>query len=405
MMPPRLYIALPVLNESSWLPRFLASLEKQRYRDFSLVVCVNQYDHWWHHPEKKALCADNQKSMEMLTLPRKFPVEVIDRSSPGKGWPPKKGGVGHARKTVMDAIAARANPKDIIVSVDADTVYPPDYLTVVSRFFNENPERAGVALPYYHKLTGDAKHDRLILRYEIYMRYFALNMIRINNPYRFTALGSAMAFPVWAYRRAGGLTPVPGGEDFYFLQKLVKTGSMGYTAPTVAYPSARFSDRVNFGTGPALIKGARGMWDSYPFYPARLFDKVGETFRLFPALFEKDLPTPMDNFLKSAFKTADLWGPLRKNFKDRDNFVRACVNKVDGLRILQFLKKNSPDNGNAVHPLTRFLRKYLDSEISDASWAEMEAKGFETAPVGLLAFVRDKMFALETEWRNRADEM
>jgi len=395
-----LYIALPVLNESFFLPSFLQSLKNQQYHDFKLVVCVNQYNQWWHDAQKKEICEDNLKSLALLGQVDNFPIEVIDRSSPGKGWPPKKGGVGHARKTAMDAIALRARNQDIIVSMDADTFYPPDYLRVIAEYFERNPKQWGLSLPYYHKLTGVPENDRLILRYEIYVRYFALNMIRIHNPYRFTALGSVMAFPVWAYRKAGGLTPVQSGEDFYFLQKLVKAGSIGYTAPAVAYPSARFSDRVNFGTGPALIKGRSGNWGSYPFYPAGLFDAVEETFRIFPALYERDVPTPMDAFLKETFKTEDVWGPLRENYKDRDNFVRACISKVDGLRILQFLKRNYSGTGNNVRPLTVFLRKYFPGEIPEPELKALETKGFDGMEVAWLSALRDKMVSLETKWRN-----
>ena len=404
MKKPRLYLALPVLYESEQLPRFLGSLENQDYLPFTLVACVNQYEHWWNEPKKTAHCQDNRKSLELLSGFRKFPVQVIDRSSPGKGWPQKKGGVGYARKTAMDAIAHQANPEDIIVSVDADTVYPRNYLATIARFFQENSRFLGLALPYYHPLTRNTAHDRLILRYEIYMRYFALNMIRINNPYRYTALGSAMAFPVWAYRKVGGLTPVQSGEDFYFLQKLVKNGPIGYTAPATAYPSARFSDRVNFGTGPALIKGAKGNWDSYPFYPAELFDKIGETYRLFPALHDKVLPTPLDGFLQKTFKTNDIWGPLRENYKDRKNFVKACSNKVDGLRILQFLKKQYKGNGDNTKPLTSFLRKYFPGEIPESGLKDLETNGFAETEVTWLSFLRDKMVALETKWRNSGFE-
>ena len=195
---------------------------------------------------------------------------------------------------------------------------------------------------WFHLVKGGkyagVEKDTWLLRYEIYMRYFLLNMLRIKNPYAYTALGSAMAFPVWAYKKLGGLTPVMSGEDFYFLQKLRKSGNLGIWTNTIAYPSARFSDRVNFGTGPALIKGETGDWDSYPIYYYQLFDKVKETFDLFPTLFKRDVTTPMDEFLKKQFGSNEIWKPLRDNYKDEKNFVKACVAKVDGLRILQFLK-------------------------------------------------------------------
>lgn len=399
MKQPHLHIALPVLNESSQLPGFLQSLAGQQFCDFELVVCVNQYDDWWHDPAKRKICEDNKRSLSLLQQLQNFPVKVIDRSSPGRGWAARKGGVGHARKTIMDTIATDADDRDIIVSMDADTNYPEDYLSVVAACFRKNPRYHGLALPYFHKLTGNEEHDRLLLRYEIYMRYYALNMIRINNPFRFSALGSAMAFPVWAYRKVGGLTPVQSGEDFYFLQKLVKNGSIGYTASTTAFPSSRFSDRVNFGTGPALIKGRSGDWNSYPFFPSGLFDKVGETFHLFPGLFKHNLSTPMDDFLKDIFKTEYIWNPLRKNYKDSGNFVRACINKVDGLRILQFLKKSYSGDGKNLLPLTAFIREYSPFAVAERDLAELEQKGFEHVDLKILIHLRTLFFRREAKIR------
>ncbi|MCF6170441.1 MAG: hypothetical protein L3J66_05625 [Bacteroidales bacterium] len=395
----KIHIALPVLNESETLPALIDCLKKQSIRDFSLVVCVNQYASWWDEPEKSAQCHDNQKSIEVLRSAKGLNIEVIDRSSKGKGWPPKKGGVGHARKTAMDLIARRAEENDLIVSVDADTFYPPDYLSSIQKSFQERPEWIGLAVPYYHKLNGDTT-DRLILRYEIYMRYYALNMLRIHNPYAYTALGSAMAFPVWAYKKVGGLTPVLSGEDFYFLQKLVKNGRLGLWTETTAFPSPRFSDRVLFGTGPALIKGDKGNWDSYPVYDYQLFDKVEDTFRLFPSLYKEDRRTPMDDFLQKQFGTTNIWGPLRKNYKDTDNFVKACVNKVDGLRILQYLKQGQSNTGQSNEDvLLSFLAKYSEHFLDKNRQNQFGDLDFESSPVELLNQVRDLLFEQEMRLR------
>ena len=46
----------------------------------------------------------------------------------------------------------------------------------------------------------------------------------------------------------------------------------------------------------------------------------------------------MTQFLRDQLKRDDIWQPLRKNFKTRELFVHACQERVDGLRILQFLK-------------------------------------------------------------------
>ncbi len=391
----KVHLALPVLNESKNLPKFFLSLEKQQLQNYRLVVCVNQYDGWWDRPDKRAICEDNAKSIRFIQNLHDERVMLLDKSSRGKGWLPKKGGVGYARKTTMDAIAQTASEDEIIVSMDADTVYPESYLSSLLSFFQEHPKLHGVAVPYYHPLPKEASAARLILRYELYMRYYALNMCQIDNPYRFTALGSAMAFPVWAYQKTGGLTPVQSGEDFYFLQKLVKAGPIGYTAPTLAYPSARFSDRVNFGTGPALIKGATGDWSSYPFYPAHFFDEIAVTFSRFKDLFAKTTPVPMDTFLKQQFGKEDIWAPLRKNYRDVANFEKACNNKVDGLRILQYLrfrKREEPFQNE--ESLRNFLLRYYHQELTGEIRQILSELDFDNTPVVHLNSLRDFLFRL-----------
>ena len=49
------------------------------------------------------------------------------------------------------------------------------------------------------------------------------------------------------------------------------------------------------------------------------------------------------NFLNQHFKTEDFIKPLRKNFKNLKQFRRAFHTKVDGLRILQYLKNRQAE--------------------------------------------------------------
>ncbi|MFK5856773.1 MAG: hypothetical protein QM503_11625 [Bacteroidota bacterium] len=400
---PMIYVALPVLNESDNISGLLSCLSSQSFDRFSLVACVNQYESWWQKPDKVVACEDNLRSIEFLKKAQNFDIEIIDRSTPGKGWPDKKGGVGWARKTIMDHISLKANKNDFIVSIDADTYYPSNYLQSVFDFFTRNKKIEGLAIPYYHKL-GDNITDRLILRYEIYMRYYALNMMRINNPYGYTALGSAMAFPVWAYRKAGGLTPVASGEDFYFLQKLTKIGRLGMWCSTIAHPSSRFSDRVLFGTGPALIKGHSGDWNSYPHYHYSLFDEVATTYKLFSDLFKTEVETPMDEFLKNQLKSVEIWTLLRDNYKDEKNFVRACKNKVDGLRILQFLRKQQVNiKIRDEEIIYNYLVSYFKDEIDVELLSKLEKLDYEKSSIEQMNELRDFLFRMEMELRKTVD--
>ncbi|NOX86865.1 MAG: hypothetical protein GXO86_13030 [Chlorobi bacterium] len=396
---PFIYVALPVLNESENLPRLMDCLTRQDYSDFKVVACVNNYEHWWDDPVKQEWCIDNQKSIEYLKKVTNPEVILIDKSSKGKGWTEKKGGVGIARKTTMDFIVRQAKKHDLIASMDADTWYPVHYLTAVHDQFKTNGSLYGLALPYYHKLAKN-ETDRLILRYEIYMRYYLLNMLRIKNPYAFTALGSAMAFPVWAYEKVGGLTPVKSGEDFYFLQKLAKSGKIGLWADTVAYPSSRFSERVTFGTGPALLKGSLGSWENYPLYEFSSFDKIKDTFDLFPGLFENDMETPMDSFLKSIFKTNDIWGKIRENYKDRQNFIRACKVKADALRILQFLrfeKQRQKRSDESV--IVEYFEHFWNDRLPVKIRKELEHLDFKNQSFQGLNTIRDFLYKQENVLR------
>lgn len=399
-------MALPALNEFENLPTLLKEIKQQKNQNFTLWVCVNNYEHWRDLPEKQQQVSNNEKSLDLLKNISGLDLRIIDRTSRNKGWQAKKGGVGWARKVLMDAIAEEASGEDIIVSIDADTTYPPDYLAALGKAFKSNPKACGLTVPYYHRLNNNEENNRLMLRYEIYMRNYALNMMRIGNPYGFSALGSAMAFPVWAYKKTGGLTPVISGEDFYFLQKLSKIGKILFWADTIAKPSPRLSDRVVFGTGPALIKGNTGDWSSYPIYHHTIFNNVKQAFDLFPMLFKKDTTTPMDNFLQQQFKDENIWEPLRKNYKDKNNFVRACINKVDGLRILQYLRKQqktiaTDDNLNLVD----FLFTFYNKEMNDSFKKHFKDFDFDGTAVCFLDMIRDFMFEQENRLRKAHDKL
>ncbi|MCL2041880.1 MAG: glycosyltransferase family 2 protein [Bacteroidales bacterium] len=379
-----LHIAIPVMQELELLPTTLDCIANQcNAEPFHVYICVNQPEKLWDEPEKQHICAENQAVLQMLSQEKRFPLTVFDYASPGKGWKDKKSGVGHARKVLFDHIAAHADEKDVIVSLDADTTFGSAYFSAIRKMFRRFPKSAGLMVPYYHRLTSDEITDRAILRYEIYMRCYALNLCRIGSPYNFTALGSAMAIPVGALKAVGGITPYSSGEDFYLAQKLRKYGDLLLWLPETVFPSARLSDRVAFGTGPAMIKGVQNNWESYPIYPPEAFEPLQKTFALFPKLFQNDCPTPIDDFLSSIFPNQNIWQPLRKNFKTERQFIKACHQKIDGLRTLQFLRsfeRKSDDNESLI----KNLHCHCDVEIVDFH--------FEKSPVELLNTVRNYLY-------------
>lgn len=398
MTPSLIYIALPVMNEMERLPLLVKAIMEQTEQHFRLVVCVNQPDSWWNDTEHMSVCEENSLAIKYLLSLEDNRIEILDKSSPGNGWTPKAHGIGFARKYLMDHISKMAHPGDIIISMDADTLFNKGYFASVAENLRLNPAASAISVPYYHRLSYQNELDRAMLRYEIYMRAYAINMWRIKSPYCFTALGSAIALPVWSYRASGGMTPKMSGEDFYFLQKIVKTGRLLHWNGEIVYPATRLSDRVFFGTGPALIKGIDGDWSSYPVYSQRLYDLVAETYKLFSKLYHEDVETPLDEFLLSKFGELP-WSALRLNFKTQGHFIRACHEKIDGLRILQFLKENQP-SGEQVseESLSDLLVSYM-KQFPELIGDLNTKVDFSFSPISELDHIRDVLFEIEMYYR------
>lgn len=400
-----IFVAIPIVNELAVLPRLLNDLSNQNILPEEVVFCINQPDEWWNNPEKRHICLDNQNSIKLLRKESRFKIQIIDRSSPGSGWQGKQSGVGWARKTVMDIIAEKAADNDIIVSLDADTTFDREYFQSVARNLSDHPSATGLSVPYYHRLTGiDVALDRAMLRYEIYMRCYAINLWRIGSPFSFSALGSAIAIPLWAYKAIGGITPQKSGEDFYLLQKLRKYGPLLFWNEEKVFPATRFSDRVFFGTGPALIKGSKGDWSSYPIYRTSHFDEVRTTYDLFNRLYEQDFKTPMTNFLEMTFGEG-FWQPLRKNARTVENFVKACHQKVDALRILQYLKwRNQQEPAAAEESLAEIITCLVNESGIQMVIPDLKNFSFKSSSLTDINQIRDFLVECEEGFqRNHAN--
>lgn len=418
----RFLVAVPAMDEPN-LPRMLSSLDDQTCLPEAVFVCINQPAAYYGDgsSEHARVCEVNEatfRQLERMVAGNRFsfPVVLIDRYSPGRAWDAKHYGVGWARKTAMDAALeyARSRPwpleRVLLACMDADTLYPEDYLECQAALFAACPEALALSNPYYHFLeeglagakllgwkagtvvAGDVpsgmfpqetvlegisssgpahaglsdsvpdcsldvngagsdseKRACAMLHYEVYMRSYALNLMLVGHPYALTAVGSSMSCTLEAYRKIGGISPFKSGEDFYFLQKMLKTGAVLRHSPALSHPSPRLSTRVFFGTGPALNKGVEGQWASYPIYPMSLFGRMQDAYEALPDLYDFLCgPEVPDGLCRPLARKFDFWGaafgegwwkPIRAHCGGRKaQFVRACMEKFDALRSLQFLK-------------------------------------------------------------------
>lgn len=418
----RFLVAVPAMDEPN-LPRMLSSLNDQTCLPEAVFVCINQPAAYYGDgsSEHARVCEVNEatfRQLERMVAGNRFsfPVVLIDRYSPGRAWDAKHYGVGWARKTAMDAALeyARSRPwpleRVLLACMDADTLYPEDYLECQAALFAACPEALALSNPYYHfleeglagaKLLGwkagtvvagnvpsgmfpqetvlegisssgpahaglsdsvpdcsldvngagsdSEKRACAMLHYEVYMRSYALNLMLVGHPYALTAVGSSMSCTLEAYRKIGGISPFKSGEDFYFLQKMLKTGAVLRHSPALSHPSPRLSTRVFFGTGPALNKGVEGQWASYPIYPMSLFGRMQDAYEALPDLYDFLCgPEVPDGLCRPLARKFDFWGaafgsdwwkPIKAHCGGRKaQFVRACMEKFDALRSLQFLK-------------------------------------------------------------------
>lgn len=400
------------------LPDRLLDLNRQSLLPQTVCVCINQPQSYHSDgiPQHARICQTNQEVYERIRQFKAecrfaFELEVIDRFSPQNAWSGKHFGVGWARKVAMDFLSrhSAAENGDILVCADADTRYPGDYLENIQKQFDTYPQAVGLANPYYHTPEQENLPEAqqiAVLRYEVYMRAYALNMLLNEHPYAFTAVGSSMACRMEAYRKIGGISPFKSGEDFYFLQKLAKTGALMVHSDSVSHPSSRLSERVFFGTGPALRKGMENRWESYPVYPPGLFEKMQCAYEALPALFEGGEPSPALDFWQEAFG-ADWWVSLRRNSGARkEQFIRACKEKFDALRSLQFLKANyRQDDTEDWRNLCCLYRLLAAAGLEEGKVAALCGNGrvHSLADLRLQDWkeLREYLFLCERRWRSR----
>jgi glycosyltransferase involved in cell wall biosynthesis len=236
--------------------------------------------------------------------------------------PKKHAGVGLARKTGMDLAVEHfyRNEKErgIIISLDADCTVSKNYLTDIFNAFYHNKKLNATVHNFHHRAeNNDPTIENAVRQYETYIRYFSEMLKFTGFPYSYHTIGSAFAVSADAYVRVGGMGRQQGGEDFYFLQKVFALGVIAGLNDVYVYPLARFSDRVPFGTGPALQKMIDEPQGAMKSYSAQSFYALKRFFELKDALFKKDAE-------EIRIKMAELH-PSLTEFLEENSFLEAII--------------------------------------------------------------------------------
>jgi len=327
-----IHIAIPACDELDYLPHTLKTLAEQEDLDFHAWVCINQ-------PPGTSINNPKTHAANLATIDYienssfNFPITTLEALDSEVD-----GGVGWARNHLAKHIYEQ-DQEGLTVCLDADTKVDSLYITSIRAAYQKYPSAVGLAAPYYHPLPDEPRMARHLLRYEIYMRTYQLNLWKIQSPYAYLSLGSAMSYRNKAWKTVHGIPKRSAGEDFYFLQKLRKTGDLIRWIPSTVFPSSRYSDRVPFGTGVLLSEPSLDLQKKrFPFFPKSSFQKMKETFTLFETLYDHEIQLPIDDFLDSHMKGHEAFNKIRKNSRTAHQFVHNAHQYFDALRTLQFLK-------------------------------------------------------------------
>ena len=209
--------------------------------------------------------------------------------------PPKYAGAGLARKTGMDEAVCRYNsldrPEGIILSMDADCTVESNYFIEIEQHFDRMPETRGCTICFEHPVSGEEfppEVYRAVAAYELHLRYYIQAVRNTRFPHAFHTVGSCFGVTAETYARQGGMNKRKGGEDFYFLQKIIPLGDFHEINSTCVYPSPRPSGRVPFGTGPVVMKYMENGQEMTTYHPES-FHALELLFRNTDLFFRADI--------------------------------------------------------------------------------------------------------------------
>ncbi|MCL1937429.1 MAG: glycosyltransferase family 2 protein [Candidatus Azobacteroides sp.] len=310
-------IVIPCYNEPEVMNVIYSLLDCER-ENFAveILVIVNSY-----LLSTESIRMLNRKSYneliafaESLNTPDFYLTALLVEDIPGH-----QTGAGLPRKIGMDEAAQRfkkeENLSGIIVSLDADCTVASNYLTEIYRHFKQYKLKSAT-IEFHHPIEHLDKENEMRKAsevYEEYLRYYRSALEYTGYPYAYYTIGSAFAVTATSYLQAGGMGKQQAGEDFYFLQKVFLLGKTQFIATTCVYPAPRISDRVPFGTGPAIGKMIETQQIQKLSYQVAAFTELKLLFAKMDGFFKQ----PLEKTEKELYSLS----PTLQTFLQDDHFL------------------------------------------------------------------------------------
>ena len=276
---------------------------------------------------------------------------------------PKKA-TGLARKIGADIGLALINSGKCsmrwIYNTDADANLPLDYFKVSTRVPKST---AGIIYPFQHVglpgklLEATGLYEKRLVNYVAGLKF-------AGSPYAHQTLGSTIAVNGESYANIRGFPQKSAAEDFYLINKLVKQGSVESLEEPIIELESRVSDRIPFGTGPAVASLLRSTTPKQEriFYHPEVFSVLKEFLSAF-------------NRTQKAFQNMNLSAEARNAAKqiDIDSFLKHVESQnLQG----DHYRKHFHLWFDAFRTL-KFLHWLRDNHFPDVSYMQLQALDFE----------------------------
>ena len=191
-------VIIPTINEEKYLERTLKSVKAQKTNlDCEIIVC------------------DSGSKDHTLKIAKKYTDKIFKI---------EKKGIWHGRNEG----AKKANG-DLLVFIDADTLLPPNYLSVVHAVM-QNPEIVGVSCAF--RFDKEDKILRIIQ--EIQNRYMVIKALNGNG----SLIGCNIVLKRGPFFKVGGFPNAPQ-EDSAMTKLMVKLGKVMYLPTPRVITSSR----------------------------------------------------------------------------------------------------------------------------------------------------------------------
>ena len=380
LRPVQMIVVIPCFNEPD-ISYTLKSLFKCTYPGNSVAIAVVINDA--ENSDQTVHVQNQQTLIELRQLENQSPEWISVHSIDSTHLPYKHAGVGWARKIGMDWAVSHFsktnNPDGIIVSLDADALVALNYFEAIVSYYNSAPQAIGATLYFEHPI-GSNKNEEAIILYELYMRYYKHALEYTGFPHSIYTIGSCFTVKANAYVSQGGMNRRKAGEDFYFLHKLMPFGKIGNINTTTVYPSSRLSNRVPFGTGPALQKYLDGNRELEQTFPLQAFLVLKNFFSLVDS-FYTDKNLIIQNLSKNIQFQNFL---LTENFMDElQKLISNCSNGIifrkrffhifNAFKILKWLNY-STCHGYKRCSLVEEAHRLLEQNYSQKETFNLDAK-------------------------------